>query len=919
MRRFHTILLLFLFMNLAVIHAQQPLQMASLRPNSQLLWHRVSPSAEKPDGPVLYQIIFRSSAHIGSIPKIGPTYALVDSGLITDNSGNLIIGGLTINGSTGILSFANGQMFALPAGNGDIGGTYPSLTVVGLQGRGVSGAAPANGQILQFNGAQWAPVTLPATQAVWLLGGNSGTGCTSSPCVDFLGTTDNTSLEFRVNNNRALRIEPATDRFYGFSPNVIGGFSGNYVTGAGVGGATIAGGGASGLVNTVSAHFGAVGGGYNNTASGTFASTVAGGFSNTANGQDAVVGGGQRNTSSGFFGSTVAGGNENTASGELSTVCGGQLNLASGDWSTIPGGDRNTASGAFSFAAGRNANTNNHVGAFVWGDDSVGVINLLATADNQFTARAVGGFNFITGIVGFGNPDPAKTVSIAPNSGIITFVAGQTFPGTGTITGVTGGAGLTGAGTSGNVTLAANLVRDASLSGNGGSSQLQVNYAGTGSALTAAHSDHNHDATYWKQGGNSGTDCTTSPCANFLGSTDNSSLEVQVNGQRAYRIEPATDSTFNSFAPNVIGGFSSNNVTALAGGATIAGGGDSNALNSVTDDFGTVGGGSGNQAGNNANGTTDSPYATVGGGRLNTASAPASTVAGGVNNNASGQYSTVTGGANNNAGGDSSTVAGGTSNTASGQDSIVAGGAHNTASGLFSLAAGSHANTGGFQGTFVWGDSSSTADVTATASHQFVARAAGGVIFYTSSDLSTSAQLAAGSGTWSSVSDRNVKDHFAPVDGSQLLVRVLALPITTWNYKSQATDIRHIGPMAQDFFAAFKVGEDERHITEIDEGGVALAAIQGLNQKLEDEVRQKDAQITAQQEQIKALAAASSEQIAALTAEVAAQRQLTQRLLQRVAEIEQTAEQNQPGKLAVNEVHNSDEENDIPARQGGIK
>jgi hypothetical protein len=100
---------------------------------------------------------------------------------------------------------------------------------------------------------------------------------------------------------------------------------------------------------------------------------------------------------------------------------------------------------------------------------------------------------------------------------------------------------------------------------------------------------------------------------------------------------------------------------------------------------------------------------------------------------------------------------------------------------------------------------------------------------------------------------------------------------------------------------------------------VALAAIQGLNQKLEDEVRQKDAQITAQQEQIKTLAAASSEQIAALTAEVAAQRQLTQRLLQRVAEIEQTAEQNQPGKLAVNEVHNNDEENDIPARQGGIR
>jgi hypothetical protein len=39
--------------------------------------------------------------------------------------------------------------------------------------------------------------------------------------------------------------------------------------------------------------------------------------------------------------------------------------------------------------------------------------------------------------------------------------------------------------------------------------------------------------------------------------------------------------------------------------------------------------------------------------------------------------------------------------------------------------------------------------------------------------------------------------------------------------------------MAQDFYAAFKVGADERNIATIDEGGVALAAIKGLNQKLE--------------------------------------------------------------------------------------
>ena len=44
----------------------------------------------------------------------------------------------------------------------------------------------------------------------------------------------------------------------------------------------------------------------------------------------------------------------------------------------------------------------------------------------------------------------------------------------------------------------------------------------------------------------------------------------------------------------------------------------------------------------------------------------------------------------------------------------------------------------------------------------------------------------------------------------------------------------HMGPMSQDFHAAFGVGEDDRHITQVDEGGVALVGIQGLNQKVEE-------------------------------------------------------------------------------------
>ena len=58
------------------------------------------------------------------------------------------------------------------------------------------------------------------------------------------------------------------------------------------------------------------------------------------------------------------------------------------------------------------------------------------------------------------------------------------------------------------------------------------------------------------------------------------------------------------------------------------------------------------------------------------------------------------------------------------------------------------------------------------------------------------------------------------MDNRQLLARVLALPITTWNYKAQAPEIRHLGPMAQDFFDAFHLGEGDTTISSVDIDGV---------------------------------------------------------------------------------------------------
>jgi hypothetical protein len=93
-------------------------------------------------------------------------------------------------------------------------------------------------------------------------------------------------------------------------------------------------------------------------------------------------------------------------------------------------------------------------------------------------------------------------------------------------------------------------------------------------------------------------------------------------------------------------------------------------------------------------------------------------------------------------------------------------------------------------------------------------------------------------GAWVSGSDRNSKAGFMPVNTDDILAKVAALPITRWHYPS-SSGTPHLGPMAQDFYAAFGTGSDDRHIADVDEGGVALAAIQGLNKK-EDE---KDAEI----------------------------------------------------------------------------
>jgi hypothetical protein len=155
--------------------------------------------------------------------------------------------------------------------------------------------------------------------------------------------------------------------------------------------------------------------------------------------------------------------------------------------------------------------------------------------------------------------------------------------------------------------------------------------------------------------------------------------------------------------------------------------------------------------------------------------------------------------------------------------------------------------------------------LTSTAAYQFLARASGGVTFWTNPASTVGARLAPGSGTWASASDRNLKTDVARLDDAAVLEKVAELPISRWSYKTER-GVRHVGPMAQDFYAAFGVGEDDKHITSIDEDGVALAAIKALHHD--------NAELYARTKALGADNAALHARVSALYAQVAALRAL---------------------------------------------
>ncbi len=333
----------------------------------------------------------------------------------------------------------------------------------------------------------------------------------------------------------------------------------------------------------------------------------------------------------------------------------------------------------------------------------------------------------------------------------------------------------------------------------------------------------------------------------------------------------------NDFGTGVIAGGDANTINSNSWNSFI-GGGLGNTIGSICD-YSLIGGG--------YNNTASSAVAVVGGGSENTASGSASVVSGGYNNTASNAWATVPGGAANVAGGDYSFAAGrealalyqgdfvwadsrnapfvstgtnqfliraaggvgiGTNNPAAVLDVAESGGYPNFPQlRLDQQASGDYARLRFASANVPYWD---IAVGGASDTMNFYYNGNGGNLatLDTNGDLTTAGTVTANGVLLTS--DRNAKENFAPLDPQAVLAKVAALPVSEWNYKSDPASLKHLGPMAQDFHAAFGLnGSDDKHISVIDEGGVALAAIQGLNQKL----NKRDAEIQHLKQQNEAL------------------------------------------------------------------
>jgi len=281
-------------------------------------------------------------------------------------------------------------------------------------------------------------------------------------------------------------------------------------------------------------------------------------------------------------------------------------------------------------------------------------------------------------------------------------------------------------------------------------------------------------------------------------------------GDRTLRLGvPGTDGFGFEAGGNVVAGHPNNTVNNGAVGVVIGGGGDNNGFEN------TVGG----------------DYATVGGGKANTASDLQATVGGGVGNTASAQEATVPGGLRG---------------AAESNDTFVWNDGTDYHQVPNSSIDGLSSDTG-----------VSGASDEPTGANTFSVSATSGVRFITGSNAVT--YISAGSTGWATTSSRAVKTNIDPVEPQDALAGVDKMEIATWEYESddgEGAGTTHIGPMAEEFHDAFDVGSSDEHINSINADGVALAAIQGLSAELDghdDRIENLESELAEKGERIKNL------------------------------------------------------------------
>jgi hypothetical protein len=719
-----------------------------------------------------------------------------------------------------------------------------------------------------------------AQDAFWRTGGNAGT----TAGTHFLGTTDNQALELKVNNRRALRLEYATNAFGDPRPNVIGGLNNTISTyGSHIGG---------GRDNTIadSSPYSAIGGGYdNNIADYSMESTIAGGSLN-AIGPDSpysAVGGGLGNViADDALYAVIPGGSDNwggasyafaagrrakalhtgaflwadstdadfpsVAENEFAVRASGGVRLETGGAGLRVDGNPVVAglvqqSQLAPGAVGNPALANNAVTTEKIVDGTVAFSDLSASAQDAFwrtggNAGTTAGLNFL------GTTDN-QALELKVNNRrafrleYATDNFGNAFPNLigGSFNTISTCGSLIGGG-------AYNVIGADSYYGTvaGG----YANHIGTNSFASAIGGGQNNaiGTNAWQStisGGLNQAIGTLSYVSTIGGGSlnqiaDNSFASTIAGGSTHNIGSSSPNSTIGGGRRNVIGDQSDSSTIAGGQGNTIEGsaasatisGGEGNSIRPDASQA-TISGGSGNVV------SDRSRHSAIGGGNLNWIQHDAAfgTIGGGHSNRirTNAWQATIGGGDNNHVGGEASggTISGGMANRVLDHATMatIPGGYANQATNL-AFAAGYQAQAV-HSGAFVWSDGEGT-PTASTNANSVTLRARGGYRLLTSGG-DTGAFLAAGSGSWSSMSDRASKENFEPVNAPEVLAKVVALPLSTWNYKTQDAATRHLGPTAQDFHATFGVGENDTSITTVDADGVALAAIQGLNQKVEEQ------------------------------------------------------------------------------------